>query len=161
MSLRYSSWKECLLAKTVSIEGTTGNDNMGAFPAATNKTTTPSAALLANLTEDGSVLLTVLENGEEKKLSIIHQVKNFGGTRTRNSNKVVALKGLAADAKILICWNVKARMMLRAALQSIRQSIARPLFVDWLFVARVLVLQGIVGILFSVFIVIDRMLPLL
>ena len=101
MSLRYSSWKECLLAKTVSIEGTTGNDNMGAFPAATNKTTIPSDALLANLTEEGSVLLTVLENGEEKKLSIIHQVKNFGGTRTRTSNKVVALKGLAADAKIL------------------------------------------------------------
>jgi hypothetical protein len=91
MSLQYSSWKECLLAKIDSIEGITGNNNIGAFPAATNKTTISPEALLANLTDEGSVLLAVPKDGEEKKLSIIHQVKNFGGTQTRTSIKVVAL----------------------------------------------------------------------
>lgn len=101
MSLQYPSWKESLLAKTVSVEGVASNNNIGAFPATTNKSSLSPEALLTNLTEQDSVLLAVLEDGDEKKLSIIHHIKNFGGTRTRTSNKIVALGDLDAGAKIL------------------------------------------------------------
>jgi hypothetical protein len=101
MSLQYPSWKESLLAKTVSVEGVASNDNIGAFPATTNKSSLSPEALLTNLTKQDSVLLAVLEDGDEKKLSIIHHIKNFGGTRTRTSNKIVALGDLDAGAKIL------------------------------------------------------------
>ena len=51
MPLRHSSWKEHLLAKSNSVEGLTGNENFGSFPAATAKTTIQADALLKNLTD--------------------------------------------------------------------------------------------------------------
>ena len=76
MPLRHSSWKEHLLAKSNSVEGLTGNENFGSFPAATAKTTIQADALLKNLTEEGSVLLAATD--DSKKLTLLHQLKNFG-----------------------------------------------------------------------------------
>ncbi|KAL3793389.1 hypothetical protein ACHAWO_003081 [Cyclotella atomus] len=99
MPLRHSSWKEHLLAKSNSVEGLTGNENFGSFPAATAKTTIQADALLKNLTEEGSVLLAATD--DSKKLTLLHQLKNFDGTRTRPINKIVALSGTTVDSKIL------------------------------------------------------------
>jgi hypothetical protein len=98
MPLRHSSWKEHLLAKSNSVEGLTGNENFGSFPAATAKTTIQADALLKNLTEEGSVLLAATD--DSKKITLLHQLKNFGGTRTRPINKIVALSGTTVDSKI-------------------------------------------------------------
>jgi hypothetical protein len=38
--------------------------------------------------------------GDSKKLTLLHQLKNFGGTRTCTTNKIVALSGTTVDSKI-------------------------------------------------------------
>jgi hypothetical protein len=43
------------ITKTNSVEGLAGNENIGAFPTVTSKTTIPPEAFLANLIEEHSV----------------------------------------------------------------------------------------------------------
>lgn len=48
--------------------------------------------------------------GDDNKLAILHQIKNFGGTRTRPTSKFVALCGTSVDTKIL---NIEGASLLR------------------------------------------------
>ena len=69
-----------------------GNRNVFAYCNALNSNISPIDELKLLAEELNTVMLMVDEN---KKISIIHHPRNFGGTMTRPSNKVTCIVGVA------------------------------------------------------------------
>ena len=53
------------------------------------------ASKLRDLTEDSNTLFVGSSNG---KIILLHNPKNFGGTRTRKANKIACLTGMGPEA---------------------------------------------------------------
>ena len=86
-----NNWKECfrLLPSNES-----GDKNLDAFLAALDTELDPNT-LIANLVLETEAVFFAVD--EEKQIFPLHSPKNFGGTRTRQTNKVAACMGLGSS----------------------------------------------------------------
>ena len=76
-----------------------GDKHMSAFTDAMNSNRSGGERLRA-MTEDTNSVCFIAD--AEKNILIIHNVKNFGGFRTRPANKVGALIGLGPKATVVL-----------------------------------------------------------
>ena len=72
-----------------------GNKNMRSFSDFSSDTSTDGVSKLRDLVEDPNTVFLGASNG---KILILHSPTNFGGTRTRKSNKLACLTGLGPKA---------------------------------------------------------------
>ena len=76
---------------TTSISGNEeGNRNMFAYSNSMNLSRSFDERLIALMEEIDMVILLA---DKDKKIAIVHNPKNFGGTRTRPTNKIACLIG--------------------------------------------------------------------
>ena len=93
----FNDWGAKLLAWTTLEAGETGNKNLTTFCNATNlKSLFGEERLQMVLSTPEIMALAVTEN---KKIVVLHSMKNLGGTLICPKNKVVALLGISHDAK--------------------------------------------------------------
>jgi hypothetical protein len=96
----FNTWRDKLIDWTSSEAGSGGDKNLMAFAKATNSNiSTEQERIAAVSSTPDAIALAVNEN---RKIVIIHGVKNLGGTLVRPDNKVVALSGLSHEAKIVL-----------------------------------------------------------
>jgi hypothetical protein len=95
----FNTWRDKLIDWTSSEAGVAGDKNLMAFAKATNShVSTEQERIAAVSSTPDAIALAVSEN---KKIVIIHGIKNLGGTLVRPENKIVALSGLSHDARIV------------------------------------------------------------
>eukprot|EP00957_Ditylum_brightwellii_P197737 15064864-Ditylum_brightwellii.AAC.1 len=99
--LLQQAWKDVLNSLPKNEQG---NQNIAAFSSALKAGLSKEAKLQA-LTEDIDSVFLVAD--DEKHVAILHSPKNFGGMRTRPTNKVAAMIGLGPTA-IGVLLNKKA-----------------------------------------------------
>jgi hypothetical protein len=96
---QFNDWADKLLAWTTSEAGELGNKNLSAFCNATNPALSAEDRLKLIASTPDILALAVTEN---KKVVVLHSIKNMGGTLIRPNNKVVALLGTSHDVKPVV-----------------------------------------------------------
>jgi hypothetical protein len=86
--------------KNVAQKNYSGNDNLEVYSNAANPTKLNQNERIKALTEEQDAI--VLLANAMKNITIIHSVKDLGGTRSRPENKIVALQGFSNDAVVII-----------------------------------------------------------
>ena len=86
--------------KKVVEENNSGNDNLEVYSNAANPAKLNQNERIKALTEEQDAII-LLANAM-KNITIIHSVKDLGGTRSRPENKIVALQGLSNDATAIV-----------------------------------------------------------
>ena len=94
---QYNDWGAKLLEWTSSEAGEIGNKNLSAFCNATDSTSLSQEDRLKAITSTPEVLALAVV--DEKKVIILHSIRNLGGTLIRPHDKVIALLGTSHDAK--------------------------------------------------------------
>ena len=100
----YANWNLALSAAAESERGKEGNKFLGSYARASEGKKHQDDRLKATTEDEESVWLGV----KDGQLHLFHNVKNWGGVRSRPNHKVGCLFGLGTEAKALIinaeCW---------------------------------------------------------
>jgi hypothetical protein len=100
----YANWNLALSAAAESERGKEGNKSLGSYARASEGKKHQDDRVKAMTEDEESVWLGV----KDGQLHLFHNVKNWGGVRSRPNHKVGCLWGLGAEAKALIinaeCW---------------------------------------------------------
>ena len=90
---KFVSWKEFYLSQNE------GNHNIIAYNDAMHHSNSKKEILQNLVQEVDSVILLA---GEDQQMTVVHSPKNFGGTRSRPTDKLVALKGMGKEATCIV-----------------------------------------------------------
>ena len=90
---KFVSWKEFYLSQNE------GNHNIIAYNNAMHHSNSKKEILQNLVQEVDSVILLA---GEDQQMTVVHSPKNFGGTRSRPTDKLVALKGMGKEATCIV-----------------------------------------------------------
>jgi hypothetical protein len=93
---QYNDWAAKIIEWTESEEGEKGNQNLTAFCNATNPESLERDDRLKAITSTPGII--ALAATEEKKIVVLHSIKNLGGSLIRRQDKVLALQGVSHDA---------------------------------------------------------------
>ena len=95
----HNNWGLKIIDWTESDEGEEGNKNLTAFCNATDPDALSRADRVKAVTSTPAIIALAVT--EERKIIVLHCIKNFGGSLTRPQDKILALAGVSHDAMVV------------------------------------------------------------
>ena len=95
----HNNWGLKIIDWTESDEGEEGNKNLTAFCNATDPDALSRADRIKAVTSTPAIIALAVT--EERKIIVLHSIKNFGGSLTRPQDKILALAGVSHDATVV------------------------------------------------------------